>query len=167
MDKINFPIYIIGMPFSGKSTIARILSQELNLMYKDLDHEIEKTSKQSVHQIFDTKGEAYFRSLETEHLKTFNTFQGIIACGGGIILNEQHKDIMQHGFTVFIHASLETLKKRVKKSYIRPLLKTQSLDLLYQKRLSLYQSFATYTINNDHTMEALIESLKKYIKEHL
>ncbi len=45
MDKINFPIYIIGMPFSGKSTIARILSQELNLMYKDLDHEIEKTSK--------------------------------------------------------------------------------------------------------------------------
>ncbi len=72
---------------------------------------LRKLLKQSVHQIFDTKGEAYFRSLETEHLKTFNTFQGIIACGGGIILNEQHKDIMQHGFTIFIHTSLETLKK--------------------------------------------------------
>ena len=54
MEKINFPIYIIGMPFSGKSTIARILSQELEIKYVDLDHEIEQTSKQSVHQIFDT-----------------------------------------------------------------------------------------------------------------
>ncbi len=167
MEKINFPIYIIGMPFSGKSTISRILSQELNLKYIDLDHEIEKSYKQSVHQIFDTNGEAYFRSLETEHLKTFRTFQGIIACGGGIVLNETHKDIMQHGFTIFIHTSLETLKKRAKKSYERPLLKSQSLDTMYQKRLSLYQSFASYTMNNDHTMEALIVSLKKYIKEHL
>lgn len=167
MEKISFPIYIIGMPFSGKSTIARILSQELNLKYIDLDNEIEKTSKQSVHQIFDTKGEAYFRALETEHLKTFSTFQGIIACGGGIVLNEIHRDIMQLGFTIFIHTSLETIKKRAKKSYERPLLKTQSLDTMYQKRFTLYQSFASYTINNDHTMEALIVSLQKYIKEHL
>ena len=167
MEKISFPIYIIGMPFSGKSTIARILSQELNFKYIDLDNEIEKTSKQSVHQIFDTKGEAYFRSLETKHLKMFSTFQGIIACGGGIVLNETHKDIMKLGFTIFIHTSLETIKKRAKKSYERPLLKTQSLDTMYQKRFTLYQSFASYTINNDHTMESLIVSLKKYIKEHL
>jgi shikimate kinase len=133
----------------------------------DLDHEIEKTSKQSVHQIFDTYGEAYFRSLETEHLKTFSTFQGIIACGGGIVLNETHKDIMKHGFTIFIHTSLDTLNKRAKKSYERPLLKLQSLDIMYQKRSSLYQSFASYTIHNDHTMEALIVSLKKYIQERL
>ena len=167
MEKINFPIYIIGMPFSGKSTIARILSQELEIKYVELDHEIEQTSKQSVHQIFDTNGEAYFRSLETEQLKTFSTFQGIIACGGGIVLNETHKDIMKHGFTIFIHTSLETLKKRAKKSYERPLLKSQSLDTMYQKRLSLYQSFASYTFHNDDTMKALIVSLKKYIKERL
>lgn len=166
MEKINFPIYIIGMPLSGKSTIARILSKELQLPYLDLDHEIEKTCQKTINQIFDFHGETYFRSLETEHLQRFKSFQGIIACGGGIVLNDTHKDIMHDGYVIFIDTQLKHLNMRLSKRDKRPLLKTQSLEKLYQERYRLYQSFASITIKNDHTIESLIESLKTMIKEH-
>ncbi|MDH7604009.1 MAG: shikimate kinase, partial [Melioribacter sp.] len=53
---------------SGKSTIGPILSNVLGLDYYDLDQEIEEYEKSTIVEIFEKKGEPYFRNLESEIL---------------------------------------------------------------------------------------------------
>jgi len=65
-------IYLIGMPGSGKTTIARKLAKQLNYTYIDLDGMIEKDAKMFIEFIFEKYGEEKFRALETSALKEIN-----------------------------------------------------------------------------------------------
>ena len=64
MEKITLPIYLIGMPGSGKSAVAKQLSQTLMLPLIDLDHEIEKHAHMFIEEIFESYGESVFREKE-------------------------------------------------------------------------------------------------------
>ena len=82
-------IVLSGMMGSGKSTIGAILSKKLKLDFIDIDKKIEINEKKKITEIFRTKGEAYFRKLETNislsYLKKDNQ---VISLGGGGFLNE-------------------------------------------------------------------------------
>ena len=54
---------------AGKSTVGAYLAKKLDWPFIDLDKEIEKSSGDSIHQIFKSRGEPFFRQLETEALK--------------------------------------------------------------------------------------------------
>lgn len=139
-------IVLIGMPGSGKSSIARSLSKISGREPIDLDLEIERKAGMTIPDIFKIKGENYFRELESELVEEFGKRTGmIIATGGGVVTRgENYYPLKQNGRIYFIHREIENLSRGV-----RPL--STSLDRLKEmwlEREGLYQSFSDLKINN-------------------
>ena len=76
---------LLGYMGSGKSTVAKLLASSLNLPFTDLDDYIEQKEQKSIKELFEDKGEIYFRLQESKYLKEVleDTSPGIIALGGG------------------------------------------------------------------------------------
>ena len=77
--------FIVGMPASGKSRLGKYISSITNLIFIDLDIEIEYKLNKKVKDIFETKGEKFFRKIETKTLKEIIKSKSnfILATGGG------------------------------------------------------------------------------------
>ena len=120
-------IYLIGMMGSGKSTVGKILAEKMELLFIDLDSEIEKTGGKSVSEIFNQDGENQFRKLESEELKQYS--ESVVACGGGIILDEENRQyINENGVAVLLTASMDELFKRLSDSNNRPILPDENTE---------------------------------------
>ncbi|MBP9726664.1 MAG: shikimate kinase AroK, partial [Gammaproteobacteria bacterium] len=86
MKKVN-NIFLIGPMGAGKTSIGKLLSKELGLLFLDTDHEIEKRTGVDIPWIFDVEGEEGFRKREREVVKELVERQGIIlSTGGGTIV---------------------------------------------------------------------------------
>jgi len=97
-------IYLIGMMGSGKSTMGKTLSEEIQKPFVDLDSEIEKAAGKSISEIFDNDGEDQFRKMETKQLKQYS--ESIVACGGGIVLNNANRQfINENGIAILLLAT--------------------------------------------------------------
>jgi shikimate kinase len=149
-------IALIGMPGSGKSTVGSLLANLLNIKFYDSDQLIEKNTNLSVAEIFQTKGENYFRQLEKQTilqiLKTNDSF--VLAVGGGSIIDSEIANyIKARCFVIWLKASLNTLYERLSKNDIkRPLLKgdlIMRLNELYKQRESLYELLCDVTVESD------------------
>lgn len=150
-------IYLIGMPGCGKSKTARQLALLTNYNIVDLDKYIEEKTGNKITEIFSKYGEKYFRHLENISLDEINSSNSnlIVSCGGGIVTNEDNKEIMRNGITVFLDASLDVIKSHLANSEnVRPLLKTRSLEDIYNERIELYRDFADYIINYQNFEDA-------------
>ena len=80
-------IILIGYMGSGKTTVGKVLSRELNLPFYDLDWYIENRMHKSIHKIFEEKGEEGFSKIERNLLHDVAQFENvIISCGGGATL---------------------------------------------------------------------------------
>jgi shikimate kinase len=165
MAKITYPMFIIGMPGTGKSTIAKSLAHKLHVDMIDLDDYIESTEGMSIQTLFKEKGEAYFRALESSALEQFKSFKGIVATGGGIVLNERNQRILKEGFTIFIDTPIEKLRLRLKHDDKRPLLTQYAIDTLYEVRYPLYQACSTKTFENHTSLESIINAIITYVEE--
>ncbi len=109
------PLFLIGPRGSGKSTIARLLAQELSWNWLDADDELEKRYGQSIRALFAVEGEAGFREKESAVLAQLCRLpRHIIATGGGIVLREQNRTLLRSsGRIVWLSADVETLWQRV------------------------------------------------------
>ena len=116
-------IYLTGFMTSGKSTIGPILANVLGMEFYDLDKEIEKKEKLTIVEIFEKKGELYFRDVEHEML-TMLSRKGyvVISLGGGTITNKINFDLLRStGKIIYLKVSPNTLYKRLKNKIDRPL----------------------------------------------
>jgi shikimate kinase len=154
-------IFILGMPGSGKSTMARYLCSQTNFKYLDLDEEIEKKTQMTVKEIFKNKDENYFRSLETdllaEIIKKDNSF--ILATGGGTpCFNNNMKIMNKNGCTIFLDISIDILTERVSRKNKRPLLNSENIKEiiinLYNRRIKFYEK-SNFSIKGNNREEAL------------
>ena len=85
-------IFLIGFMGSGKSTVAKYLSSAYQMKQIEMDEQIEKDEGRSISSIFEKEGEEYFRTLETELLKSLDpreTF--VVSCGGGAAVKEENE----------------------------------------------------------------------------
>tara|TARA_B100001778_G_scaffold107988_1_gene88400 strand:- start:1312 stop:1809 length:498 start_codon:yes stop_codon:yes gene_type:complete len=153
---------IIGMPGSGKSTMAKFLCSQISLSFYDLDLEIEKNEGKNIREIFKENGENYFREIETLTLKKIikekNNF--ILATGGGTpCFNDNMNLINKYGISIFLDTSLDILKERIARNNKRPLfnssdnLKKDLSDLL-NKRIPFF-SLSNHTIKDNNREETL------------
>ena len=149
-------IYLIGMPYSGKSTVGRVLAEMLNYEFVDLDEEIEMSERRHVSDIVLKDGEKSFRKLESRMLaKTAQRLkQGVISCGGGIVTRRVNRIIMA-GAIVFLLVDIEVLKERTKTSYERPLLRNKTLEELYAERNDRYMEYADYVVPANGNADAI------------
>lgn len=137
-------IVLIGPPGSGKTTIGRELAKIFGLRLVDLDMEIERKHG-NITDIFDTKGEKYFREIESGMLNSFASGKNmLISTGGGIVeSSEAVKKLCEdnNNIVVFINPAFDILVERTSRSDKRPLLRgnvSEKLKILLDRRLPLY-----------------------------
>ena len=138
--KLNKNLILIGMMASGKSTIGRLLAKRLNLKFFDTDFIVEKKTKMKIVEIFQKKGEPYFRNLEKKIiLNLLNKNNCVISLGGGAFINEVVRKVSQKdNTTIWLNWSLKTLIDRIKKNNKRPVASNLSNNEL--KNLLIYRS---------------------------
>ncbi|MBE2288448.1 MAG: shikimate kinase [Chitinophagaceae bacterium] len=120
-------LFLIGMPYVGKSHWGKLLAGHNNVPFTDLDDFIEQTAGRTIPDIFSQSGEDIFRALEHQCLKnllTTETTPQIVACGGGTPCFFNNMDIMkQHGTVVWLNASIPyLLKNATSDTTTRPLI---------------------------------------------
>lgn len=135
---------------SGKTTLVGKLSQALEVPMIDLDELICSVAGMEVSDIFEKKGESYFRSLEASCLRACEQLKGssfLVACGGGTPCFHQNLDWMhQHGTSILIDTPLSVIQSRLaKKAAARPLVaqkqahaREQYIQALWEKRRACY-----------------------------
>ena len=144
-------VVLTGMPGSGKSTVGRLLSIE-GFEFFDTDFEIEKRCGCTIAQLINSKGEKYFRDLETQIIRELSLDCGhIISTGGGAVLREENvRNLKRNGKLYFIDANLG----RLVLTDDRPLSNTpEKLKELYISREDIYKSTADVTVPDLPTPE--------------
>ena len=149
-------IFLIGFMGSGKTTIANRLNRKYGVDVIDMDKTIENNEGMKISEIFENKGEDYFRRLETELIlelkKKHNT---VVSCGGGAALKPENVEEMKSsGKIIMLEASPETILERVKNNHSRPLLEgnknIEYIAELMSKRVDKYMAAADMVINVDN-----------------
>jgi shikimate kinase len=147
-------LYLTGMPGSGKTTWGKKIATTYHLPFFDLDHQVEQQYSKTITLIFEEEGEAGFRRLESEALRTlvFNNPQPLVlSCGGGTTINNGNFSLLKNsGYIVYLKATTETLLNNLRKSIAsRPLLNPSDLESrlnqLYEQRRNVYDQ-ADYTL---------------------
>ena len=136
---------------SGKSTIGYLLSRNINLNFLDVDKFIEKETGLKIQDIFQKKGEVYFRNLEEKiTLKLLKDKGKIISLGGGGFLNKSiRKEILKNHISFWLSWKSSTIIKRILKSKKRPIAFNSSennLKKLINERSNIYAE-ANFKIN--------------------
>lgn len=162
-------IVLIGMPGCGKTTIGKILSEELNMKYCDVDEYIEKCTKRTIPEIFQD-GEEKFRRIESEAVLEIssNNNNMVIATGGGVIkFFSNIENLRKNGIILFINRPIENIMEDIDIGH-RPLIKDEKEKLysLYRERYPLYKKYAYYEVMNigdlQEVIGKIIESLNRF-----
>ncbi len=143
----------VGAPGAGKTTVGEAVAELLGVAFADADHLIEQQAGKPIPEIFFDDGEEAFRALErTTIAATLASFDGVLALGGGAILDEGTRKLIGEHTVVYLSVELTDAVKRVGLSGGRPLLNLNpraTLKYLMDQRRPLYASVATHTVATD------------------
>ena len=160
-------IILCGYMASGKTTIARLLSQAIEIPYLDLDEVIEKETGKTVSQIFETDGEIKFRKLEHDTLKGLINVQEdfVIALGGGTPCYANNHLLLEREdvVSVYLKTGIDEIVARLKgEAKTRPLvagLNDEEMHEFVAKHLfdrSWYYHHAKHNVTTDAKTPALV-----------
>ncbi len=148
-------IVLTGMPGSGKSTVGKLIDLD-GYSFFDTDAEIEKRCGCTIRELIESKGEKYFRDLESQVIREVSS-EGcrIISTGGGAILREENvRSLKRNGKIFFLNAELS----RLRATDDRPLSNTEDkLARLYAERIGIYEKTADTVVPDMDTPEAEAE----------
>ena len=119
---------------AGKSTLGKKLSKAIGYQFVDSDKEISKQQGITISDLFDTKGEAYFRQLEKEFIEQLDSNENyIVATGGGLpIYNDLMNKLNEKGITLYLRVKHSTLLLRLKEGQKkRPLIANLNEEQLH------------------------------------
>ncbi len=161
-------IVLAGFMGTGKSTVGRIIAQHLQKKFYDMDGLIESVERLTVAEIFETKGEGYFRRVEEELAQKLSRVQNIvIATGGGTLLSQKaRKAFGETGIIFCLGADLTELINRLRNG-MRPLLKETQSSFLVEKMLEERErvySLVPHRIDTTHLNPQAVAQIiiKKY-----
>ena len=142
-------IVLIGMPGCGKSTVGKQLAARGYTLI-DTDTEVEKRCGCAIKDLIATKGEGYFRDLETAVIRDLSTQNGVvIATGGGAVLRQENVKFLKRNGRLFF---LDVPLSRLQATADRPLSDTaDKLAALYEQRIDIYRTAADVVVTNDAT----------------
>lgn len=154
-------IVLVGMPSSGKSTLAAALGETLGRSVYEADALIAQEAGMDIPAIFAQYGEEHFRALETEILSRLGKLSGaILSTGGGCVTREENYDLLhQNGSIIWLQRSIDKLDKTG-----RPISLKNDLNELYQKREPMYRRFADAAVDNNGSVAATVEQILEVLK---
>lgn len=166
------PIVLVGLMGAGKSSIGRRLAQRLSLPFIDADKEIEAAAGCTIEEIFARLGEAAFRDGERRViLRLLDRAPHVLATGGGAFIDPQIRARVKDScVSVWLHADLDLLVRRVSRRSNRPLLKQgQPRDVLADLMAKRYPIYAEADIRVDsadgppeQTVQRVIDALARF-----
>jgi shikimate kinase len=144
---LDEPVAIIGYMGSGKTTVGRILARKLGWELVDLDRAIVKEVGCTIPEIFERSGEGYFRDLEHRALLAALDGGRVVACGGGIVVRPENREVLREVPTVFLQEDPGVLYGRTRGAG-RPLraASREEFERRYERRLPLYEEVADLKI---------------------
>ena len=148
-------LVLLGMMGVGKTTLGKSVAKKQKLEFIDIDKNIEKKNLMTVKEIFNKKGEGFFRNEEEiEVLKSLKKSSSIISLGGGAFLNNLlRENILKSAISVWLDIDVKTLNKRLMKNKKRPLLNmnnnNKKIQDLYDVRKGIYK-LANHKIKCDN-----------------
>ncbi len=162
-------IVLVGFMGTGKTVVARRLAEKLGREFLELDAIIEKREGMSIKEIFEKKGEPYFRKLEKEVVKASSQKQGlVISAGGGAIIDEENFNTLKpNSIIICLQASPDTIMQRTKGNVCRPLLnvpdpKKRIQELLAQR--APYYKKADHCVSTDNlTIDQVVDNVSKLL----
>ena len=166
MYKLKKNLVLTGMMGTGKSTIGNSLSKKLKKEFIDIDYIIEEKLSLSIFQIFQDKGEKFFRKIEEEEsMKYLKKNGAIIALGGGAFINKKiRKYVKENSFSVWLDLDNSKLFKKLENNKKRPLLENISekdFKKLHDERKKVY-SLADFKINCDSkSKDQIVKEIEK------
>jgi shikimate kinase len=144
---------VVGPPGAGKTTVGGAVARLLGVAFADTDHLIEQRAGKPIPDIFFDDGEPAFRALEREVIaEALTSFGGVLALGGGSILDPGTREALRPHTVVFLSVELSDAVRRVGLGAGRPLLSVNpraTLKFLMEERRPLYASVATHTVSTD------------------
>ena len=153
-------IVLIGMPTCGKTTVGKILSEKLGMRFFDTDERITEKTGRTPAELIRSRGEEYFRELESEVIALVSQDNHtVISTGGGAVTVDKNVlSLKANGKIFFIDRPLEMLSF----SPDRPLSSSMdALRRLYEKRIDLYRSAADVIVENDADIDTAVEIIRK------
>jgi len=163
-------IALMGHMGSGKSVLGKIISKQLNFNHIDSDKLIETKTNKTIYEIFQTKGESYFRLIEENViLEIIYEKKLVLSLGGGSILSPKIRKALKNNFlTVFLDVDFTVLSQRLQKSKRRPLINDRNIENKIKELDAIRRKFyllADITLKNHlTTIDVLAEFKKKYIE---
>lgn len=157
----------IGFMGAGKSTLARIVGKKLDMPWVDLDQKIERQTEQTIAELFNEKGEDYFRTLERRTIRDISAGPLLVATGGGAA-DFHWNTLSKKGHLIYFEAPFQVLLRRINSSTARrPLVNRSSeevLHRLFRSRIPNYQR-APHKINVDRDLSEIAVDLCALIQE--
>ncbi len=148
-------LVLVGMMGSGKTTVGRLVAARLAVEFADCDEQIELRTGRRVKELFADRGEPAFRREESEVLASLLEAggPGVIAAGGGAVLDEANRSRMRRDAKVaWLRTTVGTLTDRVGTGEGRPLLAGSAAARLAEiglTRAQLYESVADFVVDTD------------------
>ena len=164
-------IVLLGYMASGKSAVGKGLTKKINIQFIDLDSFIEEREQLSIVQIFETKGEIYFRKKEGEYLQELLNLKenSVISLGGGTPCYGNNMEFIQNKSTSFyLKASIDTIFSRLKnETSQRPLVAAIGSENLKEYIAKHLFERAPYYEGANHTILVNDKNLNQIVDEML
>ncbi len=153
-------IVLVGMPGSGKTTVGKLISQNLGLELLDTDVLITEKTGKTPDELIKTLGETAFREIESEIIYEVSKLQGkIIATGGGAVISKSNQGLLRENGRVYF---LDRPLKDIVPTSDRPLSSNrEALEKRYNERYPIYCACSDVRIHLVNTPEACVELIKE------
>lgn len=146
-------VVLVGPPGAGKSTIGRRLARALNLPLVDSDDLIAKGEGKPTGEVYSELGEERFREVEAEYVARSLASGGVVSLGGGAVVTESTRTLLQAHTVVWIDVSVEEGVRRTSGNNSRPVLNAEDpvahYRALLETREPLYREVAMHRVRTD------------------
>lgn len=164
-------IILIGMPAVGKSTVGVVVAKRLGYEFIDTDLLIQKQEKRLLKEIIEEEGIAGFLKIENQVNRDVQAERAVISPGGSVVYCQEAMEHYQKiGVVVYLRASFETINHRICNAKNRGVVlkEGQTLEMLYEERVKLFEKYADITIDEEgkelgETIELVLQSLCKIV----
>ena len=163
-------VVLVGAMGAGKSTVGRLVAEELGTSFLDTDEVVERETGKAVAEIFIDDGEARFRELESRAVAdALQSHDGVLALGGGAVLDHATRDLLDGHPVVFLRVGLSDAAKRVGLGVSRPLLLGNvrgRIKQLLDERTPIYEAVAAHVVDTDGlTAEEVAERVRAVVED--
>ncbi|MBC2325377.1 shikimate kinase [Listeria booriae] len=162
-------IVLTGFMGAGKSTVGKILADNLALPFIDIDSEIQREQGMLITDIFAQLGESKFRELEHQTLLQALQKNAVIATGGGIILSETNQSALKNAnHVIYLKTNPQTFLTRLSGDTSRPLIQEKSpqeIQAIFDSRTHLYENTAHLIVETDNlTPDQIVDKIKNHFQ---